>query len=90
MGKSAIVAGYATVDYAARVSQPLYGPGTRAAVALTRDRWPSPGGAALYASKRIAAAGHQAHPLAILGNDDNGAIYLRACEAAKLSNAALV
>lgn len=90
MGKSAIVAGYATVDYAARVSQPLHGPGTRTAVALAPGRWPCAGGAALYASRRIAAAGHQAHPLAILGNDDNGAIYLQACAAANLSRAALL
>jgi ribokinase len=90
MSKSAIVAGYATVDFAARVSQPLQGPGTRTAVALARDRWPSAGGAALYASRCIAAAGHQAHPLAILGDDSNGAIYLQACDAANLSHTALV
>jgi ribokinase len=90
MSKSAIVAGYATVDYAARVSQPLHGPGTRTAVALARNHWPSAGGAALYASMRIAAAGHQAHPLAVLGNDRNGAVYLQACDAANLSHAALV
>lgn len=85
MSKSAVVVGYATLDYSANVPDALRGPGTHAAVALSPANWPRAGGAALYASARLAAAGHTAHPLVTLGDDSNGAIYIQACRAANVS-----
>lgn len=85
MSKSAIVIGYATVDYSATVCDAFHGPGTHAAVALAPANWPRAGGAALYASARLAAAGHTARPLLTLGEDSNGAIYIQACRAADVN-----
>lgn len=85
MTRSAVVVGYATVDYPANVPDALRGPGTRAAVALTPANWPRAGGAALYASTRVAAAGHRVHPLVTLGEDGNGSIFLNACRDANVS-----
>lgn len=90
MIKSAIVSGYATADYVARVPQALQGPGTRQAAALGGQRWPSVGGAALYASMRLAEAGHDVTPLTIVGNDGNGALFVDACSTAKVNTRGIV
>ena len=84
MYKTAIVSGYATVDYPARLAAPLWGPQTSPVEALSDDGWPRAGGAALYVSRCIAAAGHRASALVMLGKDENGALYLDACRAAKV------
>lgn len=85
MTRSAVVVGYATVDYPANLPDALRGPGTHAAVALAPANWPRAGGAALYASTRVAAAGHRVHPLVAVGEDGNGSIFLDACRAADVS-----
>ncbi|MBM0105009.1 carbohydrate kinase family protein [Steroidobacter sp. S1-65] len=81
MRKLAVVSGYATVDYPVRLAAPLSGAQTATVEALGRDGWPRPGGAALYASLRLAAAGHRAKAFVGLGDDANGALYLSACGA---------
>lgn len=84
MRRLAVVSGYAIVDYPVRLPAPLSGAQTSSVEALARDGWPRPGGAALYASRRIAAAGHRACALVALGQDANGALYLDACRAASV------
>ena len=79
MSKSAIVAGYATLDFAVRLPLPLAGPSTATVAALTGDSWPRPGGAPLYAARRLVAAGHEAQACVAVGEDANGEIYLQAC-----------
>jgi len=82
MRKLAVVSGYATVDFPVRLPAPLSGAQTATVEALAKDSWPRPGGAALYASRRIAAAGHRACALVALGHDASGTLYLDACRAA--------
>jgi ribokinase len=82
--KTVIVSGYATVDYPVRLPLALMGPQTSTVEALVGSDWPRAGGAALYASRRIAAAGHHAKALVALGDDSNAALYLNACHAANV------
>jgi ribokinase len=82
MRKLAVVSGYATVDFPVRLPVPLNGAQTATVETLAKDSWPRPGGAALYASRRIAAAGHRACALVALGQDASGTLYLDACRAA--------
>lgn len=89
MGKRAIVSGYATVDYAARLPQSLTGPQTRTIKALADDRWPRAGGAPLYVSSRIVAAHHHSSVLVAVGEDAHGAIYSDACRAAGIDTDAM-
>lgn len=84
MRKLAVVSGYATVDYPVRLAAPPSGAQTATVEALGRDGWPRPGGAALYASRRLEAAGHRARAFVGLGDDANGALYLSACQAANV------
>lgn len=84
MRKLAVVSGYATVDYPVRLAAPLSGAQTATVEALGRDSWPRPGGAALYASRRLAAAGHRAKAFVGLSDDANGALYLSACRASNV------
>ena len=84
MRKLAAVSGYATLDYPVRLPRPLTGPGTSSVEALDGDGWPRAGGAALYTSRRIAAAGHRAAVAVTIGNDANGLRYLDACRAANV------
>jgi ribokinase len=79
MSKHAVISGYATVDYAARSARPLHGAETLTVDAITEGGWPRAGGAALFASRRIAAAGHSASALTIVGTDANAALYSEAC-----------
>lgn len=78
MARVAIV-GLATVDYVLTTEHPIRGPGTFAANVLVRSAWPRAGGAALYAARRIAAAGHVAWPIVSIGSGANGRAYRDAC-----------
>lgn len=77
--KSVVISGYATIDHVVRLPHALQGGGTYAVEALLPREWPRPGGAALYASRRIIAAGHTATALVVVGDDANGALYRKAC-----------
>ena len=79
MKKRAVVVGYATLDYVLTTALPLQGAGTIPATMLTSESWPRAGGAALYATRRLAASGHSAWPLVSIGDDANGSAYRRAC-----------
>jgi len=85
--RTALVAGYATVDYPVRLPQPLSGAATATIEAIQADRWPRPGGAALYAGRRLAMAGYEAHACVTVGEDANGALYLDACREAGIRTA---
>jgi len=87
--RTALVAGYATVDYPARLPQPLSGAATATIEAIQVDRWPRPGGAALYAARRLAIAGHEAYACVTVGEDANGALYLDACREAGIRTGAI-
>lgn len=74
-----VVAGYATLDYVARVEGDFSGRGTRVMRQGAEDAWPRAGGAALYAGAALAAAGVAAAPLTWIGDDADGAAYRAAC-----------
>jgi ribokinase len=73
------VAGFATLDYVARVDGDFTGRGTLPMRQGAADAWPRAGGAALYASAALAAAGVEAAPLTWIGDDADGAAYRQAC-----------
>ena len=73
------VAGFATLDYVARVEGDFTGRGTLPMRQGAADAWPRAGGAALYASAALAAAGVEAAPLTWIGDDADGAAYRQAC-----------
>lgn len=80
MSKKIVVSGYATLDYVVQLHAPFHGTGTATGELGVSEAWPRPGGAALYASRRIAASGHRAFPLTWIGDDGDGGHYLRACQ----------
>lgn len=82
--KRIVVSGYATLDYVVQLSGPFHGTGTAIGELGVSGAWPRAGGAALYASRRIAAAGHRAFPLTWIGADGDGGHYLRACQRAQI------
>lgn len=73
--RSVVVSGYATLDYVVHAEMPFKGEGTVTASIGVSGAWPRPGGAALYASRRIAAAGLLAHPITQIGDDDASGQY---------------
>ncbi len=82
--RQVVVSGYATLDYVVQLSEPFYGTGTVIGELGISGAWPRAGGAALYASRRIAAAGHRAFALSWIGDDGDGGHYLRACQRAQI------
>lgn len=74
-----VVAGFATIDYVARVEGDFTGRGTLMMRQGANDAWPRAGGAALYASAALAGAGVAAAPLTWIGDDTDGAAYVAAC-----------
>ena len=80
MSKKIVVSGYATLDYVVQLHAPFHGTGTAMGEFGVSEAWPRAGGAALYASRRIAATGHRAFPLTWIGDDGDGGHYLRACQ----------
>lgn len=89
MSQSFAISGYATIDYSVQAPRALHGPGTYPVVALANEHWAKPGGAAFYASARMAAGGHQAHPIVMLGEDSNAQLYLDACDSAHVSTSGI-
>lgn len=79
-----IVSGYATLDYVVQLSDAFHGTGTVIGELGLSGAWPRAGGAALYASRQIAAAGYRACPLTWIGDDGDGSHYLRACQRAQI------
>jgi ribokinase len=82
--KKILVSGYATLDYVVQLDAPFHGTGTATGELGFSGAWPRAGGAALYASRRIAAVGHRAFPLTWIGDDGDGGHYLRACQRAQV------
>ena len=78
--KLAVISGYASADYLVCLPSPLQGPQTVAVETLENGSWPRPGGAALYLSRHLSAAGHRAAPLIAVSDDANGIAYLAAAE----------
>lgn len=78
--KKVVVSGFATLDYVVQSSEPFNGTGTVLSELGVANAWPRAGGAALYASRRIAAAGHRSFALTWIGDDGDGGHYLRACQ----------
>jgi ribokinase len=87
--KAVTICGYATMDYAVRLPHAVVGSGTYSVEAILPRDWPRAGGAALYAARRIAAAGHRATALVVIGDDSNGVAYRRACSSAGVAIAPL-
>lgn len=87
--KRVVVSGYATLDYVVQLADPFHGTGTAIGELGLSGAWPRAGGAALYASRRIAAAGHRAFPLTWIGDDGDGGHYLRACQRAQICGDAI-
>ncbi len=75
-----VIAGYATLDYVVQSEEDFHGTGTVLSALGISEAWPRAGGAALYASRRVAAAGHQSFALTWIGDDADGGHYLRACQ----------
>ncbi|WP_257549440.1 carbohydrate kinase family protein [Sphingopyxis sp. DBS4] len=82
--KRVVVSGYATLDYVVQLAESFYGTGTVFGELGVSGAWPRAGGAALYASRRIAAAGHRAFALTWVGDDGDGGHYLRACQRSQI------
>ena len=82
--KKIVISGYATLDYVVQLSEPFHGTGTVIGELGASGAWPRAGGAALYASRRMAAAGHRAFALTWIGDDGDGGHYLRACKQAQI------
>lgn len=85
-----VVSGYATLDYVVQLEDDFHGTGTVIGELGVSGAWPRAGGAALYASRRIAAAGHRAFTLTWIGDDGDGGHYLRACQRAQICCDAIV
>jgi ribokinase len=77
-----VVAGFATIDYVARVEGDFTGRGTWLMRQGAADAWPRAGGAALFAGAALVRAGVAAAPLTWIGGDADGEAYLAACRAA--------
>lgn len=84
MPKKVVISGYATLDYVVQLDAPFHGTGTATGELGVSEAWPRAGGAALYASRRIAAVGHRAFPLTWIGDDGDGGHYLRACQRSQI------
>ncbi|HJV43976.1 carbohydrate kinase family protein [Caulobacter sp.] len=80
-----VVAGFATIDYVARVEGDFTGRGTLLMRQGAEDAWPRAGGAALFAGAALARAGVAAAPLAWIGDDGDGETYREACRQAGVS-----
>ncbi len=76
------VAGFATIDYVARVEGDFAGRGTLMMRQGAADAWPRAGGAALFAGSALARAGVEVAPLTWIGDDADGEVYREACGAA--------
>ena len=76
------VAGFATLDYVVRVEGDFTGRGTLPMRQGAADAWPRAGGATLYASAALAAAGVAVAPLTWIGDDADGLAYRQACRRA--------
>jgi len=76
------IAGFATIDYVARVEGDFTGRGTLMMRQGATDAWPRAGGAALFAGAAMARAGIAAAPLTWIGDDADGEVYRQACRAA--------
>lgn len=79
-----VISGYATLDYVVQLVDDFHGYGTVTGELGVSGAWPRAGGAALYASRRVAAAGHRAFALTWIGDDGDGGHYLRACQRSKI------
>lgn len=82
--KRVVISGYATLDYVVQLAEPFHGTGTVTGELGASGAWPRAGGAALFASRRIAAVGHRAFALTWIGDDGDGGHYLRACQRAQI------
>lgn len=82
--RQVVVSGYATLDYVVQASEPFHGTGTVGGKLGVSGAWPRAGGAALFASRRIALAGHRAFALTWIGDDGDGGHYLRACQRSQI------
>lgn len=80
--RKAVVVGYATNDYIVELAEPFSGTGTTPIRRRPESGWPRSGGAALYASRQLAFAGHQSAPITWIGKDDDGERYQAACRKA--------
>lgn len=76
---AAVVVGFATIDYVARVGGDFTGRGTWLMRQGAADAWPRPGGAALFASAALARGGVPAAPLTWIGDDADGQAYRAEC-----------
>ncbi len=82
--KKVVVSGYATLDYVVQLDEPFHGTGTVTGELGSSGAWPRAGGAALFASRRIAATGHRAFAMTWIGDDGDGGHYLRACQRSQI------
>ncbi len=87
--KRAVVSGYATLDYVVQLEDEFHGTGTVMGAIGPSGAWPRAGGAVLYTSKRLAAAGHDCSALTWIGDDADGSFYLEACRSAGIRHDAI-
>lgn len=80
-----VIAGFATLDYVARVEGDFTGRGTLLMRQGAPDAWPRAGGAALFASAALSRAGVATAPLTWIGDDGDGEAYRDACRLAGVS-----
>ena len=78
--KQVVVSGYATLDYVIELAEPFHGTGTKTIRHRPHDDWPRAGGAALFASRALARAGHRVSPVTWVGPGLGGAHYRSQCQ----------
>lgn len=82
--QNVVISGYATLDYVVQLADDFHGTGTVVGELGVSGAWPRAGGAALYASRRVATAGHRSFALTWIGDDGDGGHYLRACQRSQI------
>lgn len=87
--KKAVVSGYATLDYVIQMYDQFHGTGTALGAMGPSGAWPRAGGAVLYVSRRLAAAGTECHAMTWIGADSDGEHFLNACVEANIKSNAI-
>lgn len=84
MIKSAIVSGYATIDYVLNVDASFSGDNIAPMQPIDRKSWERPGAATFYTSAQLAEKGIDVYPVTWIGDDKEGDMYWQACRDSNL------
>ncbi|MEM6680678.1 MAG: PfkB family carbohydrate kinase [Pseudomonadota bacterium] len=80
MLETAVVSGYATLDYCLNLAGPFNGRNIAHIEPVDQTMWARPGGGTLYTSLQLARYATATYPLIWLGDDPAGQRYLQHCQ----------